>query len=260
MLIDCTECGHKISDRALACPKCGTPVGLQRESVRNIEAPAMQKPATEMSPPVNPPKVGPSSATPQRVMSNRNKARFPVAAAVLCLALGAAGAFAYMGFTGSGGQTPKGAESGNGASEPNAPVSQQVVTRLEPSPSPHSDAVNHDSQSPNSDSAIAVEEGQPSSTGGFLSEEKHPQSFSPSFSCTAATSEAEHAICGNEDLAQLDRRIAEAYAQALAVSGEARSSVVSSQRQWIRTRDSQCRGDVDCLNKMMVNRVSQLKN
>ena len=83
--------------------------------------------------------------------------------------------------------------------------------------------------------------------------------FSPSFSCDAATSEAEHAICGNEELASLDRKVAEAYAQALAVNGETRRSVVSGQREWIRARDSQCRGDVACLRQVMTRRVGELK-
>ena len=32
-LIKCRNCGHNVSDRAAACPKCGAPVSVQTESL-----------------------------------------------------------------------------------------------------------------------------------------------------------------------------------------------------------------------------------
>ena len=236
MLIDCIECGHKISDRASACPKCGTPSGSQRESVRGTGAPPIQKPATEVLPAASQPKVEASSTRPQQVVANRNKAGFPVGAVVLCLALGAAGAFAYMNLTGSGSQTPKKAESDENSKAPNASATQ----------------------SPTSGPVVAIEEGRPSSASSTSPEKQGSQSFSPSFSCGAATSATEHAICRDEELARLDREIAEAYAQALSTSGESRPKLVSSQKQWLRARDSQCSENKACLKQALDERIAQL--
>ena len=235
MLIDCIKCGHRISDRASACPKCSTPIALQREPISNIETPPIQKPTTEIIPPVNQLKVEPSAARSQQVVANRGKASLPLGAVILCLALGAAGAFAYMNLTGSDSQNPTDAESDERSSAPNASANKLPT-----------------------DQVIAVEEAKPSSASGTSPEEQRSQYFSPSFSCGAATSATEHAICGDEELARLDRETAEAYAQALSTSGESRPKLVSSQKQWLKARDSQCSENKACLKQALDERIVQL--
>ena len=36
-LIKCTNCGHMISDKAVKCPKCGTPIQMIKEAAKPIE-------------------------------------------------------------------------------------------------------------------------------------------------------------------------------------------------------------------------------
>ncbi len=36
-LIKCTECGHMVSDKAVKCPKCGTPIQIIKEGSKSIE-------------------------------------------------------------------------------------------------------------------------------------------------------------------------------------------------------------------------------
>lgn len=62
----------------------------------------------------------------------------------------------------------------------------------------------------------------------------------PSFSCAAARSAAEKAICGDPALAALDRRMASAYAKALAaLDSPGRTALRADQRFFLEVRDIQ---------------------
>ncbi len=62
----------------------------------------------------------------------------------------------------------------------------------------------------------------------------------PSFSCTAAKSAAEKAICADPALAALDRRMANAYAKALAaLDTDGRTALRADQRFFLEVRDIQ---------------------
>lgn len=36
-LINCSECNNEVSDRAVACPKCGCPISNKVEPVQTIQ-------------------------------------------------------------------------------------------------------------------------------------------------------------------------------------------------------------------------------
>jgi hypothetical protein len=60
------------------------------------------------------------------------------------------------------------------------------------------------------------------------------RTYRPSFSCTAAKSDREIAVCSNEKLARLDRELAEIYKKTLAaLSGSERRHVTRDQRAWL---------------------------
>lgn len=85
--------------------------------------------------------------------------------------------------------------------------------------------------------------------------------FSPSFSCAAASTASEHAICGDKDLAELDRDIADAYAEVLRRhGGGARGALLANQREWIKRRDAACGSDVACLKALMRERPMELED
>jgi uncharacterized protein YecT (DUF1311 family) len=69
----------------------------------------------------------------------------------------------------------------------------------------------------------------------------------PSFDCAAASTAVEHAICSDMVLAQLDRRMAEAFAMRVrleALSGEA-PRVRPQQVAWLAERDAACADQSD---------------
>ncbi|WP_113152782.1 peptidoglycan-binding protein [Nitratireductor sp. OM-1] len=69
----------------------------------------------------------------------------------------------------------------------------------------------------------------------------------PSFDCEKASTRVEHTICGNADLAELDRAVARHYAAALdGLDAGGRAQLQAEQRAWIAQRD-RCGGDVMCL-------------
>lgn len=76
----------------------------------------------------------------------------------------------------------------------------------------------------------------------------------PSFDCGRAQTMTEFAICGNPELARLDRVLADAYAAALS-RGDA--TVRDRQRAWLQGRDD-CRGDHGCLAQRMRTRLAEL--
>lgn len=79
----------------------------------------------------------------------------------------------------------------------------------------------------------------------------------PSFDCTRAGTPTEYAICGNPGLAQLDRQMADAYAEARAQAANP-SIVADAQRSWMSQRNA-CRSDVDCLRASMQERLATLQ-
>ena len=82
MLINCDECGNKVSDRASSCPECGAPVGSEKETYQ---------PPTS----AQPPSVDHSSLQFRQSKAERNKSGFPVGLTMICLAMGGAGVFFY---------------------------------------------------------------------------------------------------------------------------------------------------------------------
>lgn len=70
-----------------------------------------------------------------------------------------------------------------------------------------------------------------------------PRAPAASFDCALARSDVEHAICGNRDLARLDRHVAEAYADKLMWEADAakREAIRQRQRAWLNVRDTSCR-------------------
>jgi uncharacterized protein YecT (DUF1311 family) len=88
----------------------------------------------------------------------------------------------------------------------------------------------------------------------------------PSFDCTNATTDVETAICSDQMLAQLDRRVAEVYAMRLrleAVSSQP-PTVQAQQISWLAQRDANCAGMqsaalVSCLDDEYMHRLADLQ-
>lgn len=76
----------------------------------------------------------------------------------------------------------------------------------------------------------------------------------PSFNCARATTATEGAICGSADLAALDRKMADVWADLAPVTEALRGS----QRVWIAKRNA-CGADVVCLNQTMSSRIRALQ-
>jgi uncharacterized protein YecT (DUF1311 family) len=77
----------------------------------------------------------------------------------------------------------------------------------------------------------------------------HARTEGPSFSCRRATLADETAICKNEELATLDRRLAESYSSAMDIyKGGFKTYVRVRQREWLRQRHD-CGADVKCIEQ-----------
>ncbi len=91
----------------------------------------------------------------------------------------------------------------------------------------------------------------------------NPRLPAASFDCALARSAVERAICGSNDLARLDRHMAEAYAYKLVWMNEAaeQQALRAQQRAWLRTRDASCRGPAiaACLTAMYQRRLKTLE-
>ncbi|MCV2866705.1 peptidoglycan-binding protein [Albidovulum sediminicola] len=84
------------------------------------------------------------------------------------------------------------------------------------------------------------------------------QAITPSFDCGRATTEVEMAICRTPELAQLDRVLSDTYsAQRNSASAIRAPALAAEQRAWLAQRD-RCGRDVNCLSRMMTNRIAQL--
>ena len=82
----------------------------------------------------------------------------------------------------------------------------------------------------------------------------------PSFDCAKASTATEKAICSDVDLARLDRSLADAYAQAIAPTGDGGGvgRIKDEQRAWVAKRDA-CGGDVGCLTSSYQARLKALQ-
>ncbi len=85
----------------------------------------------------------------------------------------------------------------------------------------------------------------------------------PSFDCRAAGTPVERAICADEALGTLDRRIAEAYAELMGAVGDAeRARLRAGQREWLTTVRNACAGRPApgaCLAQTMQARAGDLE-
>jgi len=93
-----------------------------------------------------------------------------------------------------------------------------------------------------------------------------PRAPAASFDCAKAGTDIEHAICSSRDLAQLDRRVADEYFEALswAVDEPAKAKLKSEQKAWLAQRDGQCRRAatslVGCLTASYQARLKAIRN
>lgn len=85
----------------------------------------------------------------------------------------------------------------------------------------------------------------------------------PSFACARGPTDIERLICNNPRLAVTDRRLAEAYRDALAARrGRERVHLRRAQRAFLAGRDT-ClyrRDRVGCLNRLMEARIAALND
>ena len=94
-----------------------------------------------------------------------------------------------------------------------------------------------------------------------------PRSPLPSFECSEAQTAIEHAICSDMQLAQLDRRTAEAFNMRLRLeaSGNQQPIVRAQQQAWLGQRDAACAGRADadmvsCLDPQYQLRLTALQS
>jgi uncharacterized protein YecT (DUF1311 family) len=86
-----------------------------------------------------------------------------------------------------------------------------------------------------------------------------------SFDCALARSDIEQVICSSRDLARLDRRLSEAYADKLmwAEDDAKRQGLREKQRAWLRLRDTTCHAArmsiVSCLMPIYQSRIKALE-
>jgi uncharacterized protein YecT (DUF1311 family) len=80
---------------------------------------------------------------------------------------------------------------------------------------------------------------------------------SPSFDCAKAKTPTEKAICGDFDLAGLDRSVAKAYRDAVQSQAAAAAELRKSQAEWLKERDA-CASKTDCIYNLEWARVEEL--
>lgn len=115
------------------------------------------------------------------------------------------------------------------------------------------------------DAAAANDEGAADDSEPTV--ETEVATLSPSFDCTRAQSDAEQLICADADLAALDLRLAERFAEALAVAEgldagaeEAATTLRAYQRGWVSGRDECWKSDDlrTCVQDEYLRREGQL--
>jgi uncharacterized protein len=79
----------------------------------------------------------------------------------------------------------------------------------------------------------------------------------PSFDCARASAAAEKLVCGNKDLADLDRRVAVYYAGARRHFSDSGACLQHNQREWLSEVRNKC-GDAGCLRKAYLERLATL--
>lgn len=79
-----------------------------------------------------------------------------------------------------------------------------------------------------------------------------------SFSCAKATKAPERTICGDPELARLDRIMADLFAEtrSLFLNAQQTAEADAAQRAWL-TRRNRC-GDVQCLRQAYFSRITEL--
>ena len=80
--------------------------------------------------------------------------------------------------------------------------------------------------------------------------------YAASFDCNKATTETEKAICADPELNDKDALLGKSLQKLLEKFSEDKSSIIQSQREWIKTQSS-CKGNLDCLNWMYDHWFSQ---
>jgi uncharacterized caspase-like protein/uncharacterized protein len=81
----------------------------------------------------------------------------------------------------------------------------------------------------------------------------------PSFDCGTAGTEAEKAVCGDAELAQLDVQLNAAYGRvADRLNAAAKKTLLAEQKVWLDARNA-CAGDVSCLKAQYASRVRRLE-
>lgn len=80
----------------------------------------------------------------------------------------------------------------------------------------------------------------------------------PSFACNRASNAAERMICGDAELARLDRIVADLFAEvrSLSLNAEQRREIDAEQRAWL-TRRNACR-TMQCLRPGHFGRIAEL--
>jgi len=94
-----------------------------------------------------------------------------------------------------------------------------------------------------------------------------PRAPLPSFDCARAATDVEQAICSDQALAQLDRRVADAYAWRLRLEAQGGQPPVVKDQQvaWLADRDAACGGLsgaalVSCLDDQYAQRLTALRS
>jgi uncharacterized protein len=86
-----------------------------------------------------------------------------------------------------------------------------------------------------------------------------PTGARPSFSCAKATGAPERIICGDPELARLDRIMADLFVEtrSLLLNASQTAEADARQRAWLARR-KRCGTDLQCLRRAYFSRVSEL--
>ncbi|MFZ6759183.1 lysozyme inhibitor LprI family protein [Undibacterium sp. Ji50W] len=79
-----------------------------------------------------------------------------------------------------------------------------------------------------------------------------------SFDCAKARTPTEKAICAEPSLSSLDTEVGQAFkaAQALWPAGNWKDFLRAEQREWLKTRDAECKSDLACLKRNYERRLT----
>jgi len=81
----------------------------------------------------------------------------------------------------------------------------------------------------------------------------------PSFDCAKAGTNFEIAICSDTDLAELDKNLSNTYSiLKKQLEAKEKQELITSQRLWLKQRDTSCSADVSCLRDSYFKRLSEL--